>query len=173
MILISFCIGTLFPILLNVYNFKVYEEGIEYYAEVHTTCLNSVIHTIFMPVTAYGLLLCIPQILYLSKQNSIKFQRCLYIIYMTHYIQIDIIIGLLLSLVYYLPLYFSIKTYQHIENKRKIGAIGLVTSTTALTIQEVFGHWYSGDKPSRPEAIPNAIMYAIYYSISHLFDGTC
>jgi hypothetical protein len=39
----------------------------------------------------------------------------------------------------------------------------------ALTLQEVLGHWLSGDPQSRVEAIPNAILYAMYYSVSHIF----
>ena len=45
---------------------------------------------------------------------------------------------------------------------------GLMISTTALTIQEVFGHYLGGDIPSRVEAIPNAILYAIYFSTGHI-----
>ena len=36
-----------------------------------------------------------------------------------------------------------------------------------MYLQEVFGHYIGGDAPSRVEAIPNAILYAPFYSISH------
>jgi len=41
---------------------------------------------------------------------------------------------------------------------------GMGFSTTALVIQEVVGHKMGGDPPSRIEGIPNAILYAIYFS---------
>ena len=81
---------------------------------------------------------------------------------MTHYILINKYIGLLTSIYYYIPLYLS---------RNQLGfKKGILISTTALTIQELFGHWLSGDDPSRLEAIPNAIIYAIYFSVSHFFD---
>lgn len=45
---------------------------------------------------------------------------------------------------------------------------GFFIATTALAIQEVFGHHLGGDIPSRVEAIPNAILYAIYFSTGHI-----
>ena len=46
---------------------------------------------------------------------------------------------------------------------------GFMIAAISLIIQEVFGHWLSGDPLSRLEAIPNAILYAGYFSISHMF----
>ena len=46
---------------------------------------------------------------------------------------------------------------------------GLFYSTLGLTFQEIFGHWLGGDIPSRVEAIPNAILYAKFFSLSHIF----
>ncbi len=40
----------------------------------------------------------------------------------------------------------------------------------SLVIQESIGHYIGGDPPSRPEAVPNAIVYACYYSVNHLRD---
>ena len=46
--------------------------------------------------------------------------------------------------------------------------LGLGISTTALVFQEVVGHKLSGDPPSRPEAVFNAILYAMYFSANSL-----
>ena len=56
------------------------------------------------------------------------------------------------------------------KNKWKTALYGLFVATTALTIQEVFGHWLGGDKPSRLEAVPNAIWHAGFYSVWHLLN---
>ena len=34
--------------------------------------------------------------------------------------------------------------------------------------EEIIGHWLSTDIGSRFEAVPNAILYAIYFSASHM-----
>lgn len=159
--------GILIPNLLKLCGIKIGQEGVDYYAEVHTTKLNSYIHTFFMPFTIYGMFLWIPQFLNLGFYNSIRFNICLYISYMTHYMIINPLIGVILCIFYFIPLLLSYVTYMRI-NIHKLLYIGLSVSTIALVIQEVFGHWYAGDPPSRFEAIFNAILYAPYYSISHI-----
>mgnify|MGYP005658032695 FL=1 len=59
-------------------------------------------------------------------------------------------------------------TYQESENKRELVNYGLKVSTLALFFQEIIGHTVGGDDQSRIEAIPNAIVYAMHYSLSHL-----
>ena len=61
-------------------------------------------------------------------------------------------------------------TYQKtaIQNKRSLIKHGLSTSFYALFFQEIIGHTIGGDDQSRLEAIPNAIVYAMHYSVSHL-----
>ena len=39
----------------------------------------------------------------------------------------------------------------------------------SLICQEVVGHYFAGDIPSRSEGVLNAIIYAMYFSVSHLF----
>jgi hypothetical protein len=46
--------------------------------------------------------------------------------------------------------------------------VGLVIACSALFMQEIIGHYIGGDQASRLEGIPNAILYAPYYSIAHL-----
>ena len=161
--------GIFIPFLLKKCGFLIGQEGVNYYAEVHTTELNSYIHTLFMPFTIYGMFLWIPRFLNLSLYNSIMFNICLYVAYMTHYILIDPLIGLILCFYYFIPLNYAYLTYMRV-NMHKLFKIGLAVSTIALTIQEIFGHMLAGDPPSRLEAIFNAILYAPYFSISHMIN---
>ena len=180
---IGFVLGIFLPKILNYNNILIGEKGIEYYAEVHTTTLNSYCHSIGMPFTIYGMLLCIPMLFKLKYKKYIEIQNMLYIMYMTHYITINFKIGLIISLLYSLPLYFShkkIKEYFYNIEIYKVNEYnyarfvlfiqGLMISTAALVFQEIFGHWLSGDPPSRLEAVPNAIIYAMYYSVSHILS---
>lgn len=162
-------IGYVIPFILeHFFKFNIGHDGVEYYSEVHTTNLNSIIHTIYMPFTIYGMLLWIPQVFQLNNNNSKKLQWFLYLMYMTHYIIINNIIGLYIAIYYSIPLYFARLTYDNIKCNYFIN--GIIISTISLFIQESIGHWYSGDPPSRLEAIPNAIIYAMYFSISHLIN---
>ena len=188
--------GIIFPNILYYNGFYIGESGVDYYAEVHTTKLNSLIHTIGMPFTIYGMLLWIPVVFNLNCRSYIAIQRFLYISYMTHYVLIDWFIGLNTAVIYYIPVYYSNKLYllefndecnetyqisldkkyktskQKIHNSIRIYLFtyGLLVSFYVLLFQEVIGHWLSGDPPSRLEAIPNAILYAMYFSVSHFYQ---
>lgn len=166
--LIAGCYGIIFPYILKYNNVLVGIDGVNYYAEVHTSYLNSIIHTIFMPFTIYGILLWVPRLCSLNLNHSIRLQQFLYTAYMTHYMLINFTIGILTSLYYILPLYAAKLTYLNFYNK-KIGYTGFKIMTVALLIQEVFGHWIGCDNLSRFEGVPNAILYAMYYSVHHLF----
>ena len=140
--------------------------GVNYYAEAHLTLWNSYVHTVFMTFTTYGMLLWIPRIFTSNYNDGIKIQQFFYTAYMTHYIIINPFIGTLVSLLYYYPLFYA--KYDYNIKIMYPFTHGLFVSVIALAIQEVFGHWLSGDPPSRIEAVPNAILYAMYYSVSHL-----
>lgn len=172
-------IGLILPKILGLFNFLVGQPGVDYYGEVHATFHNSLVHTIFMPITIYGMMLWIPKtVTYMlrlgnldkkvQKRISIDIQYSLYIIYMTHYITINIYIGLLLMYIYAFPLLYGVLYYKECDTSNVIKK-GLAISTTTLVIQEVFGHYMSDDDASRPEAVLNAILYATYFSIGHFF----
>ena len=177
--------GVVLPTILSLSGVNIGRRGIDYYAEVHTKPLNSYSHTIGMPFTIYGMLLWIPMIFNRSYTDYKKIQQFLYIFYMTHYILIDSTIGGTVAVVYAAPVYyanlqteriFKTITYDNPENKSihdyfrlTFLVKGLMISTAALLFQEGFGHWLSGDPMSRLEGVPNAILYAMYYSVSHLF----
>lgn len=63
----------------------------------------------------------------------------------------------------------TISKYLNKNETNMIFATGLCISTLALLFQEYVGHYWGGDIPSRFEAIPNAILYAKYFSLHHIF----
>tara|TARA_Y100001954_G_C15800107_1_gene599609 strand:- start:244 stop:762 length:519 start_codon:yes stop_codon:yes gene_type:complete len=166
--LLGISAGIIIPYFLRYRGVLIGNSGIEYYGEVHTTFLNSLVHTIFMPFTTYGILLWFPRIFTLSYIQGIKLQQFLYTMYMTHYIVLNPCLGSIITLFYFPSIYNANKDYE-IEIHYPFIA-GLSITIISLTIQEVFGHWLSGDPPSRIDAVPNAIMYSMYYSVSHLFS---
>ena len=119
--------------------------------------------------------LWIPQVFDTSFNQAIDIQTFLYYMFMTHYISINWKMGLLISIYYAIPRYLAFETYinnsslKKEEFKIKMFKQGLIYSTGALIIQEYFGHYLTDDPASRLDAIPNAILYAMYYSISHIF----
>ena len=143
-------------------------DAVEYYGEVHLSYWNSVMHTIGMPFTAYGFVLAIPSLFNLENEMAIYIQKCVFIIYFIHYLTFDPMIALIYFFLYSFPLYFAMITYKENENKRELLLKGLKTSFYALFFQEVIGHTLGGDEQSRIEAVPNAIIYAMHYSVSHL-----
>ena len=153
--------------LLGIYTGQ---EAIDYYGEVHQSRWNSVIHTFGMPFTYYGLLLCVPPLFCMNKANTQRLQLFFYPYFVFYYMTLNLWIGVIIAF-YYLPSqYYAMKDYHLSTNRLKIMAYGFAIAFTALTIQEVFGHWLCGDDPSRLEAIPNAIWHAGYYSVSHLLN---
>ena len=78
--------------------------------------------------------------------------------------------GLLVAFYYMFPLYFAIRHSEYNYDNTFLFRKGLKIMTIALIFQEIFGHYLGGDPPSRMEAIPNAILYAMYYSVSHLLN---
>lgn len=164
--LIPIFIGLISHPLLNTIGTSTGLEGVQYYAEVHTYSLNSYIHSLFMPFTIFGIFLWFPTLWTHSimKQNNIRVG--LYIAYIAHYVCIDPYIALLVMLLYMPSLYYSIY-YTNIWAHKLRQKRGFIIAFVALVIQEYFGHYLGGDAPSRFEAVPNAILYACYYSISH------
>ena len=138
-------------------------DGVNYYGEAHLNKWNSLIHTIFMPITSYGFLLLIPNILRLNKVRAINIMNYIYIIYLFYYININLVSGILFGLIYKYVLILA-----HINYSLSIKTMykGLIISSISLFIQEYFGHYLCGDIPSRIDGIVNAIIYANYYAIN-------
>ena len=177
------------PRLLSNSGFLVGEEGVDYYAEIHTTTLNSVVHTLGMPFVAYGALTAVPGLWRGPVRSYHKLQEFVYIAYMSHYITINRQVGIAVSIIYYVPLELArqntrrafwhlcaaneeastehVVEYDFVRLNRV--CYGTLIAFTALLLQEVVGHSMSGDAASRPEGVFNAILYAMYFSVSHLF----
>ena len=185
-------IGLYLPRLLNRCHILYHTPGIDYYAEIHTTTLNAFSHTLGMPFTCYGILLWFPLMWQCSWQRYHEIQSCLYFAFMTYYIGIDAFIGFYTALVYMGPFILATQTIhqrfstlqftspQTLVNCTKeydmqrliVGIQGFMIMTCALVFQELVGHWLSGDASSRIEGIPNAILHAMYYSVSHMMDNS-
>ena len=178
---------------LNKY-MKTGIDGVEYYGEAHLTRWNAWMHTIGMPFTIYGMVLWIPALLRLNPTMAHRLMFSLYYIYGGHYLRINLFIATVYYFFYYFPTLLGSRDYSltysgaidaikkksdDIETttlvKRKNTTLnsllirGLGISTAALLFQEIAGHWWGGDMLSRWEAIPNAIVYAKYFSLHHLF----
>ena len=168
--LIGITLGLLTQSLFNLFGVYTGEQAIAYYAEVHTSKWNSLIHSLGMPFTYYGLLLCVPPLFCLSKPDTQRLQLFFYPYFISYYLTINWYVGIILMFYYAPSQYFAMRHYFDSTCRSRIMVYGFVVATTALTIQEVFGHWVGGDDPSRIEAIPNAIWHAGFYSISHLLS---
>ena len=163
--LVTFFIGFWFNIFQIFIGMKSGDLGVEYYAEIHTSMLNSFVHSMCMPFTCYGFLYSIPSFLYLNKKQANILQTCLYMFYIGHYITIDFWTTVVFAIVYSIPLLEARKRYR--QSIITIGK-GLLISATSLLIQEYFGHYHGGDDASRFEAVPNAIIYANYFAANKL-----
>jgi len=191
-VLSGITLGTVLPYLFNLSGVLIGDAGVNHYAEVHTTALNSYCHTVGMPIFIYVTLLWFPVIFNDNYNYKLytDIQRLLYTTYITHYISIDYTIGAAVGVVYAVPLYYADHMIKNIfdlvqdTNDYKVQrsfndtfnyirvhvfVYGFSIAFAAMVFQEVFGHWLSGDPQSRLESVPNAILYAIYYSISHIF----
>ena len=166
-------IGAISHPVLYLLGFKVGQEGVAYYGEVHQQSWNCYMHTLGMPFTIYGMQLWIPAILTNNIVDANKLQKSLYLGYLTHYGLINTKIASIYIPFYGLPTYSAIQKYKNTDitfekNRFNLFCYGFMISFLALLFQEVAGHWYGGDEPSRFEAIFNAILYAKYFSISHM-----
>ena len=163
MIYLLFLIGYNACYLMEIIGMKYNKKGIEYYAEVHTTKQNVITHVVGMPFTIYGILLWIPTLLWWWAAWKIQFG--LYLLYLGHYIRIDFQTSLYFTVMYIPSIIFSMINYV----PGFYGFLkGFTISTASLAFQEYVGHYLGNDPPSRLEAIPNAIVYAIYFSVDSL-----
>ena len=161
-------IGSFATPALNYIGIGTGLDAVNYYGEVHLSYWNSVMHTMGMPFTSYGIVLALPALFNLDNDSANYLQKCVFIVYFIHYLTFDPSIALLYFLFYSFPLYYAMMVYRDTPDKKSLLIHGLKTSFYALTFQEVIGHTIGGDDQSRIEAIPNAITYAMHYSVSHL-----
>ena len=163
--LFVFLFGLVLNKFQNIVGMETGMAGVEYYAEVHQSPWNSMVHSVCMPFTAYGTLLAVPNILFLNRKRAHIFHRGLYLFYIGHYLTMNVYITMVYTITYFFPMKEAIKRYQ-----RSIRCLlkGFAFATTSLLIQEIIGHYLSGDGPSRLEAAPNTIMYAAYFASQNI-----
>lgn len=146
------------------------EEGVRYYTEVHQSKFNCYIHTMFMPSVAYGFVTALPGILRVSAELGLLITITLFFAYTAHYITIDPNITALFVAVYAPVVALAVDYLEKYGDEIPPWKRGIKIMVVALFIQEIVGHWIGGDNPSRIEGIPNAIVYAMYFSVSHSFN---
>ena len=167
-LILGFVIPTYYSNLL-----KTEFEGVYYYDEVHTSLLNRYIHMFFMMFTSYGFLLSVPSFFSFRAYDANYVQLSIYLYYVFHYATFDASTALLVAFHYLPVLYLAMVTYNLFSNANNVFKFGLCVSTVALLIQELFGHYIGGDKPSRVEGVVNAIFYAVYSSSYTLKTIVC
>lgn len=165
--LLSCVAGTIVPKVLEGCGALVGPKAVDYYAEVHLSKMNCIVHTLFMPTTTLGTLLWFPYLFGGSPRFRRRLRWFLYGSFMTHYMHVDPWVGILTKLLYFGVVREAVA--MDTDNWRRDMYVGLRMMVGSLLVQEVGGHWLGGDQPSRLEGIPNAIGYAIYFSVSHWF----
>lgn len=165
--IIEICIiGMALPYLLDYAGMLQGEAGIQYYEEVHQSPQNALVHTLGMPVTSYGLIKMVPVLLGFNIKKAHYFQKSIFGLYVFHYISIQPLIGLSFLFFYRYPMMYAMRHYQN-----TVGCLlhGLCIAFISLIFQEYFGHYLSGDPPSRLEGIPNAILYSNFFAIRYFW----
>ena len=172
--IVSIIVGLRLNYILGLFGVLTGIQGIRYYAEVHLSYLNSIVHTLGMPFTYIGINIAVPALLNLSVGKTRVLQWCVYLVYISHYATISIPVALITACIYYYTVKVSLRLYQmQLERTGRFWVMmqGLSITVLALSCQEFFGHYLGGDNQSRIEGIFNAILYAKFYSIGHYFPG--
>ncbi len=148
------------------------KKAIDYYAEAHLTEWNAFTHTLLMPTTMYGMLLWIPALFNLSPKLAKNLIYAIYYFYFGHYAKINLKGAVLFLVQYYISVLLSVKKWTSRNKLHNLDLLkeGLIVSGTGLCLQEVIGHLYGGDIASRPEGVPNSILYSMYFSATHFMN---
>lgn len=168
LICMSFVCGLYFHKAQQYIGMRNQQDGVDYYAEVHTSFWNSCVHTIFMPLTMLGMFIWIPALFNLSSVGALWLKCIVSSWYLGFYARISIPNAIVVLVVYSFPFVWSGELYNQLKQRQRL-IYGLSVAVVALVCQEFLGHYWGNDQPSRLEAIPNAILYAVYYSESHFW----
>ena len=168
--LLAVFLGSEMDYFMRSANILTLQEGVDHYEEAHYSKWNCYMHTLGMPFTIYGLAIFLPALFKLTYEKAILFRTSLLLFYLAHYMQIDLKIGLMTYIFFSIPAIRANYTY---DEKRRSWMLlkGFIISFSALSFQEYFGHYLGGDIASRGESVPNAIMYAMYFSVYHIFQS--
>ena len=74
-------IGSFATPALNYIGIGTGLDAVEYYGEVHLSYWNSVMHTMGMPFTSYGIVLALPALFNLDNDSANYLQKCVFIVY--------------------------------------------------------------------------------------------
>tara|TARA_X000000368_G_C22999642_1_gene698363 strand:+ start:201 stop:803 length:603 start_codon:yes stop_codon:yes gene_type:complete len=186
----GFALGSVSKDVLSKFMY-VGQQGVSYYGEAHLSPWNAWIHTMMMPFSIYGILLWIPALLRLEPKNARKLIWFLYYLWGGHYYDMNKLGALMYFCMYWYTVNKVVVNYRLDYEKIADGdkkkndcdnetvlvntkatwylfKKGILYSSAGLLFQEGFGHWIGGDIPSRPEAVLNAIIYAMYFSAAHI-----
>ena len=186
----GFALGSVSKDVLSKFMY-VGQQGVSYYGEAHLSPWNAWIHTMMMPFSIYGILLWIPALLRLEPKNARKLIWFLYYLWGGHYYDMNKLGALMYFCMYWYTVNKVVVNYRLDYEKIADGdkkkndcdnetvlvntkatwylfKKGILYSSAGLLFQEGFGHWIGGDIPSRPEAVLNAIIYAMYFSVAHI-----
>lgn len=155
--------------LLDIIGMDSGIEGIEYYAEVHQSKWNCLVHSFGMLFTVYGISCWVPALFRLSPGNRQWMQYFVWAALFSHYMSINFFQGFFCLLWYAIPMVCANERASTDIDNWNLFWHGFFVSFIALGCQEFFGHYLGGDDPSRPEAVPNAIAYATLFSTWHIF----
>ena len=146
-------------------------DAVSYYAEAHLSTGNAFVHTAIMPFSIYGLSLLVPSILNLNSFGACRLIYSAYFFFGGHYFCFSPVGSLAYMLIYYYVARAAASLYIKDYGRLYYIKRGLMFSVGGLAAQEVFGHMLFGDISSRFIAIPNAILYAMYFSSNHFLEN--
>ena len=154
-------IGT--TLLKRKFNILSGPEAVDYYAEIHTSIPNSVLHTFFIPYASYYLYSALPQLFNLPKYQGNHMIISINLAFFTMYfIELDTLGTLRTILLYLPPLYFFLRD-------RDYTRYALLKFGMIMLFVEKLGHDILEGIESRPEGILNAILYSHYFNANHFY----
>ena len=120
--------GYIFNYVQNLIGMRNLWDGVKYYAEVHQSKWNALIHTLFMPITIFGLYLLIPALIGLNSKNAKKFKDLVMCFYFGLYLRISVLIALFCVLWFHIPYLWSSHVYEILDSRMLRINLGLISS---------------------------------------------
>ena len=139
------------------------QEALEYYAEIHTSYYNAILHTIGIPFASFYLYSIVPQLFCLPKSEGNNLITSINIAYHLMYLWEFGIVGTIRTMcLYILPLHFFLQEPRYSKN-------ALLKFALIMGFIEIIGHTFLEEKQSRTEGVLNAILYSHYFNANHFF----
>ena len=155
----SLLVGT--TLLKRKFNILSGQEAVDYYAEVHTSTSNSILHTLFIPYASYYLYSALPQLFCLPKHQGNHMIISVNLAYFAMYFtELDSAGTVRTVLLYLPPLYFFLRDKEYTQ-------YALLKFGMIMLFIEKLGHDILEGTESRPEGILNAILYSHYFNANH------